>query len=164
MREGLTYAEVGATRGDLPEGYQHLVRSAWLGTGPETFDRAVRALMTWEVQRRAGVAVLGAPASVTEGASATLRIGPRLLGVRAPVRVVHVIDEPGRKGFAYGTLPGHPESGEESFVVEQWPDGAVTIEIRAFSRPASLLARLGGPATRAVQRHVTERYLAALRE
>ena len=34
-----------------------------------------------------------------------------MLGLlRAPCRVVYVIDEPDVRGFAYGTLPGHPES------------------------------------------------------
>jgi uncharacterized protein (UPF0548 family) len=30
-----------------------------------------------------------------------------------PCRVVYVVDEPRRAGFAYGTLPGHPEIGGE---------------------------------------------------
>jgi hypothetical protein len=56
--------------------------------------------------------------------------------MRAPCRVVYVIDEPRRRGFAYGTLPGHPESGEEAFVLEQRDDGTIASNIIAFSRPA----------------------------
>lgn len=76
--------------------------------------------------------------------------------------MVYLVDEDHRKGFAYGTLPGHPESGEEAFVVELGEDGQVTFTISAFSRPASVLARLGGPLSRAIQRWVTGRYLRAV--
>jgi uncharacterized protein (UPF0548 family) len=41
------------------------------------------------------------------------------------------VDEPGRRGFAYGTLPGRPETGEEAFVVEKTNDD-VYLVIRAF--------------------------------
>jgi uncharacterized protein (UPF0548 family) len=60
--------------------------------------------------------------------------------------VTYVLDEPRHKGFAYGTLPGHPERGEEAFALELHDDGAVTFTITAFSRPASLLAKAGGSA------------------
>ena len=43
-------------------------------------------------------------------------------------RVVFVIDEPGRFGFAYGTLPRHVESGEERFLVERDAAGEVYYE------------------------------------
>jgi uncharacterized protein (UPF0548 family) len=65
-------------------------------------------------------------------------------------------------GFAYGTLPGHPEQGEEAFVVSLDPEGSVRFEIRAFSRPASRLVELSGPIGRSVQRRATEGYLASL--
>ena len=58
------------------------------------------------------------------------------------------------------TLPGHPESGEEAFLVVRVGDGC-EFRITAFSRPATLLARASGPLGRAVQRLVTDRYLAA---
>ena len=63
-----------------------------------------------------------------------------------------VVNEPRRAGFAYGTLPGHPESGEESFVVEHLADDRVVLCIRAFSRPASWLFRIGYPAVLLMQR------------
>jgi hypothetical protein len=37
-----------------------------------------------------------------------------------------------RLGLAYGTLPGHPERGEESFVIELLDDGQVRVHIVAF--------------------------------
>ena len=55
----------------------------------------------------------------------------------APCRIVWVVDEPDAFGFGYGTLQGHPEEGEESFVVRGGPGGA-RFEVTALSRPASL--------------------------
>ncbi len=158
----LTYAEVGGTRGDLPPGYQHLRRSLVVGVGVDCFREASTTLLEWEMHRRAGVSVRASSESVIEGAVAVLRLGWGPFGVNAPVRVVYVIDEEHRKGFAYGTLPGHPERGEEAFVVELRDGGEVAFTISAFSRPASLLARAGGPVGRAVQRWATHRYLHAL--
>ena len=162
LEADLTYAEVGGTRGDLPVGYQHLRRSRVVGVGDECFREASTTLLEWRMHRRAGVSVRASSESVTEGAVAVLRLGWGRFGVNAPVRVVYVIDEEHRKGFAYGTLPGHPERGEEAFVVELLDGGEVAFTISAFSRPASLLARAGGPIGRAVQRWATHRYLHAL--
>jgi uncharacterized protein (UPF0548 family) len=159
----LTYGAVGSTRGELPGGYQHLRREAVLGSGEEAFGRAVEALFSWELQRRAGVRVVASGDRVTVGADAILRLGFGRLAVEAPVRVVYVVDEPRRQGFAYGTLPGHPESGEEAFVVTLRPDEVVVCRITAFSRPATRLARIGGPLTSLTQRWVTKRYLRSLR-
>ncbi|NYJ30542.1 uncharacterized protein (UPF0548 family) [Galbitalea soli] len=96
------------------------------------------------------------------GDTAMLRIpfGPFRVG--APVRVVLVIDEPARKGFAYGTLKGHPVSGEEAWVVEKADDGSIWMTIRSFSRPASGWWRLVYPALRLSQEAYTRRYERAL--
>jgi uncharacterized protein (UPF0548 family) len=67
-----------------------------------------------------------------------------------------------RFGFAYGTLPGHPEQGEEAFHVN-FEDGQVLAEIVAFSRPADLPTRLAGPLARQVQKAATKRYIDGIR-
>jgi uncharacterized protein (UPF0548 family) len=151
----LTYAEVGATLLDapLPTGYGHLDVRRRVG-GADRFDALSAYVLAWGLHRGAGLRV--PPVAVTEGLEATLRLGP----VRISVRVVGVVDEPERCGFAYGTLPGHPESGEEAVLAERDADGT-WVRVRAFSRPARLYSRLGGPATRLAQRIVTERYLRA---
>jgi uncharacterized protein (UPF0548 family) len=107
---GLTYPEVGATQGDaMPSGYHHLERSASVGVGAATFDSVSRLVMSWEMHRRAGLAVSASRTPLVEGTVAVLRLGIGVLAVRAPVRVIYVVDDPRRRGFAYGTLPGHPE-------------------------------------------------------
>ena len=92
----------------------------------------------------------------------------RLFGLWLPnaCRIIYVVDEEGpvqRYGFAYGTLPGHAESGEERFTVE-WheADDAVWYDILAFSRPQQLLARLGYPLTRRLQKRFARDSAAAM--
>jgi uncharacterized protein (UPF0548 family) len=160
--EDLTYAEAGATAGVLPSGYHHVRRTAVIGSGALAFTAAADALARWQVHARAGLHVSASTAVAEPGSVLMLVFGPRALRICAPCRVVYVIDEPARRGFAYGTLPGHPERGEEAFVLCQHQDATVTFSITAFSRPASLLALVAGPAGRAVQRRVTSRYLHAL--
>lgn len=155
----LTYPEVGGTAGDLPRGYRIISRSSRLPIAVG-FDVAVRDLFEWRVQQRAGLRVAASDERVGPAAVVELRIGIGLLAVRAPCRVVYVVDEPRRQGFAYGTLPGHPETGEEAFILEQ-RDGSTTFTITAFSRPALLPAKLAGPLGRRVQDVVTDRYLRA---
>lgn len=155
-----TYVNVGATVDQrLPSGYAHLRREADLGSGASRFDEAVDILLSWEMHRRAGLHVRASDKAVVSGASAILGLGFGRLSVQAPIRVVYLVDEPRRQGFAYGTLPGHPESGEEAFVLELHDTGVVTFTIRAFSRPNSLLARIGGPIGLAVQSSITNRYM-----
>src|SRR5262249_42824659 len=82
-------------------------------------------------------------------------------------RIVYVFDEsePVRRfGFAYGTLPGHVERGEERFSVEWLADDTVWYDLRAFSRPRYWLTRLGYPLARRVQRRFARDSLAAMRE
>jgi uncharacterized protein (UPF0548 family) len=157
----LTYAEVGATSGTLPGGYHHLDVQRVVGRGRDWFDVAAARVLTWEVQRRAGLAV-DADREVGLGVRAVLRMRVGPVPVRAPVEVVVVTVEPDRVGFAYGTLAGHPESGEERFEVLLQDDGTVAARIRAFSRPGRWFTHLAGPVGRRLQRSTTTRYLDAL--
>ena len=123
---------------------------------------AAADLLRWRVHARSGLVVAASVPRAEPGAVLEMRLGFGLVAIRIPCRVVRVVDEPARVGFAYGTLPGHPECGEEEFLVERADDGALTFTVSAFCRPASLLARAGGPLTRWVQAGMTGRYLCAL--
>jgi uncharacterized protein (UPF0548 family) len=79
------------------------------------------------------------------GANVVVTLGTPVLALAAPCRVVGVVDEPTRWGFAYGTLPGHLEQGEEAFVVSTSPEETVRFDIVAFSRPGDSVVRLSGP-------------------
>lgn len=157
----LTYPDVGATaRSPLPTGYGHLVVSAQIGTGRDRFEQAADAVMHWGMQRGAGLKVQASSDTVAESSVVVVT----MLGVlRAPCRVVYVVDEPDVRGFAYGTLPGHPESGEERFVVRYDPDSsAVFAEVSAFSRPGTWWSTLGRPVTAVAQKVIAKRYLRAV--
>src|SRR5512140_2467900 len=159
----LTYPDVGATAADrMPPGYRHVERTVVLGTGPQVHGRAAEALLTWQVHRRLGARLTADRPRAEPGAVVVLVAGLAPLAITVPCRVVHVIDGPGADGFAYGTLPGHPVSGEEAFVVRTRPDGQVTFTVRAFSRPATLAARAVPPAGRLAQHLLTTRYLRTL--
>ena len=158
-----TYDQLGATLSrTIPSGYRPDQTSVLLGHGDATFNRAVEGLKTWQVHRRAGLRVLPASPPISEGTTVIVAMGLHHLSLAVPCRIVRVVDEPSRYGFAYGTLPGHPEQGEESFIVTQADDGAVTFEITAFSRPADALVRSLGPLARALQENATKGYLRSL--
>jgi uncharacterized protein (UPF0548 family) len=155
----LTYAEVGATAGPLPAGYHHVRRSAVIGRGRERFEQAAAAGMRWGMLRGAGARVEATTDVAAVGSEVIVHLGP----VRAPCRVVYVVDERDRRGFAYGTLPGHAESGEELFLVRFDPATEnVYAEVAAFSQHATWWSKLASPVTSLIQRIVTKRYLRAL--
>lgn len=160
----LTYTEVGATQFVLPSGYHHVRGSRVVGSGPDEFAAAASALLGWQIQLRAGLRVTASAPVAEPGAVVILGIGVGPLRVSAPCRVVYTVAESRRCGFGYGTLPGHPESGEEAFVVEYRDDDSVEVSVTAFSRPATVAARAAGPVGRLIQHRVTQRYLAALAE
>lgn len=155
----LTYSEVGATAGPMPAGYHHVRESAVIGTGRARFDEAADAVMRWGMLRGAGLRVRPTTEVAAVASEVIVGMGP----VRVPCRVVYVVDEPDRRGFAYGTLPGHAESGEELFAVRFDPaTDQVYAEVAAFSRHGTWWSRLAGPVTSLLQRVVTARYLRAL--
>jgi uncharacterized protein (UPF0548 family) len=159
----LTYHEVGATAGDhFPAGYHQLTRSETIGHGRQVFSAASDAVMHWQVQRRAGLQVSASSPRVAANAGVILGLGIGPLRLQAPCRVVYIVEEPRRTGFAYGTLAGHQESGEEAFIVEHHRTDAVSLTITAFSRPATRLARIAGPLGTIAQRQITRRYLRTL--
>lgn len=155
----LTYPEVGATAGPLPAGYRHVRGSAVIGAGRARFEEAADAVMRWGMLRGAGVRVRATTEVAAVGSEVVVGLGP----VQAPCRVVYVVAEPNRRGFAYGTLPGHAETGEELFAVRFDPaTERVHAEVAAFSRHGTWWSRLAGPVTSLLQRVVTARYLRAL--
>jgi uncharacterized protein (UPF0548 family) len=156
----VTYSEVGATADVLPPGYRHAKRRTRLGDAPSVFEHASTALMDWRMHRRSGLAV-AADVRATEGGTVVLGLGSPV-SVVIPCRVIYVVDEPDRQGFAYGTLTDHPEQGEERFMVTRGGRGEAWLEIVAFSRPASRLVAWSGPVNRVAQLRATRRYEDAL--
>ena len=158
----LSYPEVGATAVQLPDGYDHLVVHRVIGHGESTFHRAADRLMSWQMHRTAGLTVTATTPCVEPGSRVRLRLGWHLLRISFACQVVYVVEEERRRGFAYGTLQGHPEQGEERFCVEWREDDAVVFTLTAFSRPGTWWSRAVAPISRRLQQRYTHRYLQAL--
>jgi uncharacterized protein (UPF0548 family) len=81
-------------------------------------------------------------------------------------RIVYLIEDTGmveRYGFAYGTLPQHGEVGEERFSVElRREDNSVWYDLYAFSSPGPLIAKLGYPLSRMLQKRFARDSKAAM--
>ena len=125
-----------------------------LGTGRARFERAVGALSSWRHFEIPWLELHGAGA-VEPGRVVAVVV--RLIGVwfLNPCRVVYanLSSELDSAAFAYGTLRGHAECGEERFSVSFDPmSELVRYRITAFSRPAIAASKLGYPFARRVQR------------
>jgi uncharacterized protein (UPF0548 family) len=156
-----TYAEVGSTakldalsaRAALASRYDVDLHEFVLGTGRARFERARAALLAWRHFEVPWLKLRGAGAVAAGNVVATVVSIAGVWFVN-PCRVVFVspADEFSSE-FAYGTLPGHVESGEERFRVSLDPaSDRVVYQIAAFSRPAVLLSKLGYPLARRIQK------------
>ncbi|MEO5981669.1 MAG: DUF1990 domain-containing protein [Pedococcus sp.] len=155
----LTYEPRGLTLdGPLPADFHHLELERRLGAGDAAYARVSEALMRWAPQRGIGLR----PVTTAPRAAEGVEILSRLLVLPIPCRVVWTVEGPERTGFGYGTLRGHLESGEEGFLVERRGDDVYGV-IRAYSRAATLPARLGGPVSWQLQKVAALGYLRALR-
>ena len=183
-RLGFSYDEVGATRtaadGEIQGlGAGNIVdhNRVKLGVGKDVFARARQALHRWEMFN-IGWAELcwpTAPVEVDQTVGVMMHAGVAWsLNV---CRIVYVVDEKSddanaadrssrridRHGFAYGTLPDHAKSGEERFLVEHdREDDSVWYDLLAFSRPGSLLARVGHRPVRRLQKRFARHSLRAM--
>lgn len=156
----LTYPEVGATvYGEHPEGYRHDVVRRFVPGGD--FERGVKAVSTWAGHHGAGALMVPSVPSTKLGTA--MAFGIRVFGLWfvAVCRIVGIVEEDDVYGIAYGTLPQHPERGEEIFLVRRLDDG-LEFEVRSFSRPNSPLVRASGPIGRFLQRTMAKRYVEAL--
>jgi uncharacterized protein (UPF0548 family) len=159
----LTYGALGVTV--LPDDAARRAagieeRAVCLGTGDEVWEYASAEVLRWGVKTRSGFTVDGDTVAVGRRYWVTARVGP--LRVREPVEVVAIVNEPDRKGFAYGTLSGHPVSGEEAFLVDRRPDGSVWLTVRSTTGPSRGPWRTIHPALLLVQRGYKRRYLRSL--
>lgn len=167
-RLSFTYEAVGATAAAPPAEFVVDRSRIELGAGRATFQAAQTALRAWR-QFQLGWVEPWSPETPLEPGRVVAVLG-RVGGFwwLNACRIVYVVDDLAesvgsaesqssekatRFGFAYGTLPGHAECGEERFLLE-WDrkTDRVAFDILAFSRPNSWLARLGAPLVRRCQK------------
>ncbi|WP_026555015.1 DUF1990 family protein [Arthrobacter sp. 35W] len=136
--------------------------SAVVGSGDADWDRAAREVLRWRVKTASGFAVEPA-GPVSLGGLATVTVRVFGVAIVEPVQVTAVIEKPDWVGFSYKTLPGHPVSGEEAFIVHR--DGEeVRLTIRSLTRAAPQQPwRALYPVLLVAQLIVRRRYLRALR-
>ena len=150
-----SYAAQGATRGQAPNGYTSDRNGIELGRGAAVFARAVEAVRQWKMFDIGWLELCWPDTSIEPGSTVGVLVKHYGFWSLNACRIVYVVDDPGAHrefGFAYGTLTGHAETGEERFTVELRPeDESVWYNIYAFSRPSGL-ARLGYPFARRLQK------------
>src|SRR3954453_5915526 len=182
---GLNYAAIGATTSDVvlsfpPEGFRSTEVRHRLGSGTPRVHHAGRPAMTGCARRGAGIEVRAvqaeqAAASLREtgplfledgtpwippGMTASLTVEDRSFPLDGLVKVVTVLDEPGRIGFAWGTCPGNALQAEQLLLVEHAEDDAVWATIRTICRLEGLRGR--SPRLRRAQERLERRLVTAL--
>lgn len=157
-----TYEAVGATAASPPRGFVVDRHAVELGSGQACFERARAALFGFAMFDLGWVEAHPEAGPVRPGLTVVVLVRAFGLWFENAARVVYVVDEDSRAGFAYGTLPGHAESGEERFGVERDARGTVRYDLLAFSRPHTRLARLARPCVRALQRRFARDSLHAM--
>lgn len=155
-RHSYSYAEVGQSETNHPiKGFDNDLNRIRLGQGAEVYRAACKALRNWQMFP-GGWATIG-PHIPEIRAGETVAMIVHLFGFYwlNPCRIIYTFDTQGetkKYGFAYGTLPGHIEKGEERFSVEMLPDGSVWYDLRAYSKPQLWFVKLGYPVARFFQK------------
>jgi uncharacterized protein (UPF0548 family) len=161
-----SYPDVGASATAVPAGYNLDHNRVQLGRGENTWQRALEAIRAWRMFSMPWVKLHWQSAPIVVGTDIAVSVHPFGFYSLNACRIVYLVDEEGpvkRFGFAYGTLAEHAESGEERFSIE-WigADDTVWYDILAFSRPRQMLARLGYPLSRSLQKRFAEASMAAM--
>jgi len=157
-----TYPEVGASAEDTLSDYDNDYNYSTIGQGEEAWQKAKQALRDWQHFPQDWTKIY--PIAPLEK-DAVVVVMIRLWGLwwKNSSRIVYTWDAPDKFGFAYGTLPGHFETGEEAFWVEKNDVGEVSYHIRAFSKPRFWMAKIGYPIARIYQRKFVAQSIEAMR-
>ena len=165
-RLDFSYSAVGATSSTPPAGFDVDHTRIKLGEGERVFNAAKEALEHWQHFNLGWVEACPGDTPIKEGEVVAMLARSFGIWWLNPCRIIAVMNEDGpvkRFGFTYGTLPGHVESGEERFLIE-WncSDNCVWYDILAFSRPRHILAWLGYPWIRHLQKRFRQASAAAM--
>jgi uncharacterized protein (UPF0548 family) len=138
------------TRGPAPGGFTVDHNRVQLGAGQSGLQSAKTHLMNWKMFELGWLSVWPQRAPLSPGENVVVKVVHYGFWSLNACRIVYLVNETDRFGFAYGTLHDHAEIGEERFMVEL-KDGVVWYDILAYSRPG-LLARIGRPLSRPLQK------------
>jgi uncharacterized protein (UPF0548 family) len=156
LEQPLSYPDARMLELPVPRGYTADHNRIQIGEGSQAFTRAVEAIKRWEMFNIGWLHLCWPDAPIEPGSGVAVLAHHLAFWSLNACRIVSVIDEDEesrRYGFIYGTLPDHAERGQERFTVE-WrrADDSVWYVILAYSRPNQLLAQVGYPITRLLQK------------
>lgn len=152
--DSFSYPNVGETLdSSRPDGYITDHNRQLLGHGLRTFEKGKQAVREWKMFEVPGLKLIRNNTPIELGRDVALLASHLGFYSLSSCRIVYVIDEVDRFGFAYGTLSQHAESGEERFNVEYHLDtDEVWYDIYAFSRPGHWTVTLACPYARHLQK------------
>jgi uncharacterized protein (UPF0548 family) len=162
-----TYAEIGASLRRAPRGYPLNHHRDPIGRGEGDYRRAVAALRRWAMYEIPWTVLCWPDRPLEPGVTVGVLVWHFGFWSLNPCRIVYTLEEESeveRFGFAFGTLPGHSEAGEERFTVA-WrrADDTVWYEIYTFARAHHPLVRIGSPLLPRVQFRFGRESVAAMR-
>jgi len=138
-----------------------------LGKGATLFETAVAAVERWEMFNVGWLKLCWPDTPIRNGEVVAVLASHLGFWSLNACRIVSTIsvDGPVKSfGFRYATLSEHAESGQEQFKVEwQLDDDSVWYDILAYSRPNAILARLGYPIARMLQKRFARDSMEAMR-
>ena len=147
------YPFVGASKGEEKvKGYDNDENKVYLGKGEAVWENAKIALKAWKQFPSPWTKVYPNTTKFEVGNTVVVLI--KLFGVWwvNAARIVYTFDNDRQFGFAYGTIKGHLESGEELFLIERNDAGEIYYRIKAFSKPAVWFVWFGYPVARFYQK------------
>jgi uncharacterized protein (UPF0548 family) len=148
----------------VPVGYDSDHNCVCLGSGEAVFRHACAQMRAWRTFPSPWTEIYPKNAPLVKGQVVVVLFHLFGLWWRSSARIVYVIDEERRFGFAYGTLPGHIERGEERFLIEWHPDDTVWYDLRSFSKPRLWFVQLGYPIVRRLQKRFVRDSHAAMQK
>jgi uncharacterized protein (UPF0548 family) len=139
--------------GTPPRGFVHDRSRSHIGQGEQAFGAARELFRRWEQFNLGWVQVANPLPKVLPGELVAVEAHTVCLWSMNISRIVEVVDSPTRFGFMYTTTAYHVEEGQERFVIEfDTASESVFYLIEAISCPRHVLARIGYPFSRAMQR------------
>ncbi len=158
------YDQQYGTRNQEVKGYDNDLNSIFLGKGEKVWNNAKVALEHWQ-QFPPGWTKIYKNATALEAGNTVLVLF-KLFGIwwSNSARIVYTLNEEHTYGFAYGTLTGHVESGEECFWIDKDAEDHVYYHIKAFSKPDFWAAKLAYPLARVYQRKFVRESMARMKK
>lgn len=148
----------------LARKYDYDETTIFLGEGREVFETAKNVIRGWDMFPKSWTKIYPQNAPIEAGQRVALLFNLLGLWWWNSSEIQYTIEDDDRFGFAYGTLPGHVELGEELFLVSIDSQQKVWYEIKAFSRPANWLVQLAYPYARSQQRRFVRDSMALMKE